>query len=155
MRETIPSKHLAQLATAAALMLVPSSAHGDGQGQTRTAEDGASTSQPTEPPARAQATERGTRGNCTWSLVCGQIKNRDRQQSLRITTNWGSKGERATWRYVKPGQTGRQARVRDVDGFFVKDGCKVTLAGIRTVGEGWHKIFDGQYIQVTDIRCRG
>jgi hypothetical protein len=119
MRESIPGgRHLALLATAtaAALTLAPSSAHGDS----------ASTSQPDEPSDRSQAAERGVRGNCTWGLLCGQIKNRDRQQSIRITTSWGRKWDRATWRSVKPGQTGRQ---------------------------GWYKIFDGQYIQVSDIRC--
>jgi hypothetical protein len=154
MRESIPSgKHLALLATAAALTLAPSSTHGDSQGQAPIADDGALTSQPAQPPTRSQAAERGVLGNCTAGLLCGRIKNRDGQQSIRITTNWGRKWDRATWRSVKPGQTGREALVRDVDGLYVKDGCKVRLAGIRTIGPGWYKIFDGQYIQVSDIRC--
>jgi hypothetical protein len=96
---------------------------------------------------------RAARGECTLGFLCGRIYNHDARYKLLITNDWGRYKDRRTWRIVNPRSSGRDAGVLDVDGFYVGRGCKVKLAGLRWIGPGWYKIRDGQYIQVTDIRC--
>lgn len=93
------------------------------------------------------------RGDCTFGLVCGWIYNHDDRHRLMVTSHWPARAERRTWRIVRPNSSGREAGVRDVDGFWVGPGCRVKVAGVRWFGPGWHRIRDGQFVQVTDIRC--
>lgn len=101
----------------------------------------------------APASAEAARGECTLGVLCGRIYNHDGRHRLLITNNWGRSWDRRTWRIVKPRSSGRDAGVKDVDGFWVGPGCKVKLAGLRWIGPGWYKVRDGQYIQVSDIRC--
>jgi hypothetical protein len=144
MREAVLSgKLVALFAATASLTLFPWAARGDSPQQTRIADE----------QQTSEAAARGVRGLRCTDPVCGRIKNRDRQQWLRITNDWSQRENQRTWRFVKPGKTGRDANVKDVDGFFVGNGCRMTLGWIRTIGPGWYRIRNGQYIQVTDIRC--
>lgn len=106
-------------------------------------------------PVHAQhpAPERRVAGTCTFGWVCGRIVNRDPHVDLMITNDWGHYRDRRTWRIVHPRSTGRDAGVKDVDGFYVGQGCRVQLGWVRWIGPGWYKIRDGQYIVVSDIRC--
>ncbi len=99
------------------------------------------------------ATVAAARGTCSFGVLCGWIYNHDDHIKLMVTSDWGRYKDRRTWRIVKPNSTGRDAGVQDVDGFYVGPGCKVKIAGVRWMGPGWHKIRDGQFVQVTDIRC--
>ncbi|EFL20385.1 hypothetical protein SSOG_00097 [Streptomyces himastatinicus ATCC 53653] len=86
--------------------------------------------------------------------ICGNVYNRDNRYPLMITNNWGKHGSSSTWRTLKPGQNGHHVGVKDVDGYWVGPGCKAKRSlGMRTVGPGWHKVRDGQKIQIVDIRC--
>ncbi|MFB7598098.1 hypothetical protein [Streptomyces sp. NPDC056160] len=86
--------------------------------------------------------------------ICGNVYNRDDRYNLLITDNWGKYRNRSTWHVLKPGQNGHDVGVKDVDGYWVGPGCKVKRSlGLRTVGPGWHKVRDGQKIQIVDIRC--
>jgi hypothetical protein len=160
------------LATAAGLMLAPSSsAHANVQRQTRIAGDGALAAGPAARAPRSNTARREVRvaGECTtvWKKkkkiqICGQITNRDPREKLMITNDWGQYKDSRTWAIVKPGKTGhaavrlgtgRPTRVKDVDGFYVGTGCKAKLGWLRWIGPGWYKIYDGQYVVVSDIRC--
>lgn len=94
-------------------------------------------------------------GECSISgHICGNVYNRDNRYTLMITNDWGKHGNSSTWRTLKPGQNGHHVGVKDVDGYWVGPGCKVKRSmGTRTVGPGWHKVRNGQKIQIVDIRC--
>ncbi|WP_148081839.1 hypothetical protein [Streptomyces botrytidirepellens] len=94
-------------------------------------------------------------GNCSiGGHICGNVYNRDNRYTLMITNDWGKHGNSSTWRTLKPGQNGHHVGVKDVDGYWVGPGCKAKRSlGMRTVGPGWHKVRDGQKIQIVDIRC--
>ncbi|MFC8126024.1 hypothetical protein [Streptomyces sp. NPDC057302] len=86
--------------------------------------------------------------------ICGNVYNRDNRYNLLITNQWGKHYDRSTWRILRPGQNGHHVGVRDVDGYWVGPGCKVKRSlGLRTVGPGWHKVRNGQKLQIVDIRC--
>ncbi|MFE2601031.1 hypothetical protein ACFXCZ_31830 [Streptomyces sp. NPDC059396] len=86
--------------------------------------------------------------------ICGNVHNRDDRYSLLITNDWGKRHKSSTWRLLKPGQDGNDVGVRDVDGYWVGSGCKVKRSlGLRTIGPGWHKVRNGQKLQIVDIRC--
>ncbi|MDN3059810.1 hypothetical protein PH213_35875 [Streptomyces sp. SRF1] len=95
------------------------------------------------------------RGTCAiGGHICGNVYNRDNRYNLLITNDWGKHRNSSTWRTLKPGQNGHHVGVKDVDGYWVGPGCKVKRSlGLRTVGPGWHKVRDGQKIQIVDIRC--
>ncbi|MFK4149740.1 hypothetical protein [Streptomyces sp. NPDC004065] len=99
--------------------------------------------------------EVGPLGVCLFhGHICGNVYNRDDRYNLLITDNWGKYRDRSTWHVLKPGQNGHDVGVKDVDGYWVGPGCKVKRSlGLRTVGPGWHKVRDGQKIQIVDIRC--
>jgi hypothetical protein len=94
-------------------------------------------------------------GVCTIKgRICGNVYNRDDRYSLLITDRWGKQHDRSTWHLLKPGQNGRHVGVKDVDGYWVGPGCKIKRSlGLRTVGPGWHKVRNGQKLQIVDIRC--
>ncbi|HEX8441588.1 hypothetical protein [Archangium sp.] len=95
-------------------------------------------------------------GNCTGigrARLCGNVRNRSSEHDVIITTDWGKRNEHRTWKALPSGKDGPDIKVRDVDGFLVPKGCEFTLAGIRHIGPGWYKIFDGQNIQISSINC--
>lgn len=100
-------------------------------------------------------------GNCTTIerrflpdvRLCGNVRNHSGNRAVTITNDWGRKFEARTWRSLPAGKDGPDINVRDIDGFFVPGSCKFTLAGVRTIGPGWHKVRDGQNVQISSIRC--
>ncbi|MEU3601562.1 hypothetical protein ABZ714_22990 [Streptomyces sp. NPDC006798] len=92
-------------------------------------------------------------GDCFLGRICGNVYNRDNRHTLRITNDWGKRHKSSSWRTLKPGQNGRHVKVRDVDGFWVSRNCRVTVGYDRTEGPGWHKVYDGFTVKITDIRC--
>ena len=92
------------------------------------------------------------RGECTWSIFCGVIKNDPKSnRSLKVTNDWG-KRDSGAWRWIAPGSSST-AVMKDADGFYVDSGCRATSVDDVLVWDSgkWHKINDLQEYTVKII----
>ena len=96
----------------------------------------------------APAAQAGTLCNLTG--ICGQVVNSGSSTHyLWVTGVWPPKSQKA----LGPGQASYNNGIKDADGFYVGAGCTATDQSGGRWGSGtWHKIPDGQWLQIT-YRC--
>ncbi len=92
------------------------------------------------------------RGECTWGIFCGVIKNDPKSnRSLKVSNDWG-KRDSGAWKWIAPGGSST-AVMKDADGFYVDSGCRATSVDDVLVWDSgkWHKINDLQEYTVKII----